>query len=92
MENISRIHSVRTGTAEPCPLCSQGFWTGDDSGKWLDQQTNHMLEAHGCRLLHVGQETSEGADGLWQLTVAVLGVPRDEDAEPDEDDSTPQIH
>jgi hypothetical protein len=75
-EDAVRIYSVRTGIGKPCPVCGRGVWSGDDPGDWLDQQVNHLLEEHGWRLLHVGQETTDDRDGNpWQHTVAVLGEP-----------------
>jgi hypothetical protein len=42
----------------------------------MHEQANHMVETHGWKLLHVGQETATDADGKpWQHTVAVVGEP-----------------
>ncbi|MCC5074253.1 hypothetical protein [Xanthomonas campestris] len=39
---------------------------------------NHLISAHGCSLIHVGGETTEGPDGKpWQGTIAVLGSPEE---------------
>ena len=53
-----------------CEECAQAL-SGDDD---FEMKVNHYLREHGYRLLHVGQETTDGPDGKpWQLTVAVLG-------------------
>jgi hypothetical protein len=57
------IFSIRTGVDRRCPVCGKAVSSGQDSGGRFDQQTNHLLEAHGWRLLHVGQETSTDSDG-----------------------------
>jgi len=38
------------------------------------ESTNHYIEQHGYKVLHVGAETSRDMDGKpWHSTVAVLG-------------------
>jgi hypothetical protein len=75
-EQIQEILSIRGGFATTCPECDAQLWEGDDPLDWFDQQTNHLLSAHGWRLLHVGQETTRDLDGTpWHQTVAVLGRP-----------------
>ena len=40
----------------------------------FEKLCNHLIQEHGLKCLHVGQETAPGSDGKpWQSTVAVFG-------------------
>ena len=66
---IRHIVRIDTNISKSCEHCSE--WTG---GKEFAKSVNHYLEAHGYKLLHVGQETTHGENGNpWQLTVSLLG-------------------
>jgi len=39
----------------------------------LSVPINHYIQKHGYKLLHVGPYTSEGDEGPWQGTTAILG-------------------
>ncbi|XXY13354.1 hypothetical protein WME88_34345 [Sorangium sp. So ce216] len=59
-----------------CGICGGGF---GDNGYYphFERQVNHYLGHPGCRLLHVGQESSIDGDGRpYQSTVAVVAIPR----------------
>jgi hypothetical protein len=50
-------------------LCRGVSLGGDD----FEKGCNHLIQEHGMKCLHVGQESDEGDDGLWHFTVAVFG-------------------
>lgn len=39
----------------------------------IEEQINHLIQAHGYKLLHVGQQTDTGGEGNYLSTVAILG-------------------
>ena len=68
MENIGQVVRVSSGEYGGCRFCG----TAEDQS--LEKQINHYLQ-HGCRLLHVGSETTRSQEGaIWHCTVAVLGL------------------
>lgn len=74
MDDIEQVIQVFSDTSVSCALCDKGAGLWSESEDWLAEQVNHLLE-HGCRLLHVGQETSLDLEGRpSQRTTAVLGV------------------
>ncbi len=76
--DLQSVIQVFSGAWSPCPLCSEtggaGYGPVSDEAD-VATRVNHLLSEHDCELLHVGQQTQDGADGPWQLTTAVLGVP-----------------
>lgn len=63
------IARVSTDEASSCAYCKEFI----DGSRDFAKGVNHYLQAHGCELKHVGQETIEGSDGKpWQTTVAIL--------------------
>jgi hypothetical protein len=59
---------------------SSSIWRGcehchERMGDSIEDQIAHYVQAHGYRLLHVGQESTHHPDGrdLWHSTVAILG-------------------
>ena len=73
MDNTEEVIQVFSDVSTGCPRCEEGpAWSDVD---WFADQVNHLL-GHGYRLLHVGQESTAGAEGQpWQRTTAVLAVP-----------------
>jgi hypothetical protein len=62
---------VSTDEWKGCPMTGCEFYMG--SGKF-EESCNHLLQAHGLKCLHVGQETGEDSSGKpWHKTVAVFG-------------------
>jgi hypothetical protein len=77
MEEIGKIHEVSTHILGGCPVCGSLPARVDlDSMEDIAPRVNHMLEVHGLRLLHVGQQTGTATNGEpFIATVAVLGEP-----------------
>jgi len=66
----SVVH-VSTSVGRPCRINGCGFFLGLDK---FQESCNHLIQQHGLKCLHVGQETSHDNDGKpWQSTVAVFG-------------------
>ena len=69
MKTIESIIRIDSNTGGSCPF-SCGFYREHD--KFADA-VNHMIQAHGCTVEHIGQESMIGGDGApYQMTVAVL--------------------
>lgn len=65
------IVTVSTTVEQSCPFC--GEWMGGEMK--FDESVRHLIEAHGCTLLHVGtQTTPDQKGGPWHSTVAVVGT------------------
>lgn len=68
-EIMKHIVKVSTNIGESCEHCSEQVGVGN-----FTSGVNHYMDAHGYKLLHVGQESEHSPDGgLWHSTVAVLG-------------------
>lgn len=65
---VNHVVHISTNIGVSCEHCSESI--GVDR---FAESINHYINKHGYKLLHVGQETSEGSDGLWHHSVAVLG-------------------
>ena len=66
---VKQTVQVSSHITKGCEECDKGF--GPESE--VAEQINHYLN-HGYKLLHIGQETSEGIGGkIWQNTIAILG-------------------
>jgi hypothetical protein len=69
--NVKHVLTLSTNVISPCEHCDR---FGPDSHDRLAQAINHYLEAHGYRLLHIGQDTTRNNEGeLWHATIAILG-------------------
>lgn len=71
---MKQVIQILSDVSGPCAICGDGigFSNFDEA---FEKQINHYL-GHGCRLLHVGQESSTDGEGNpYQRTTAVLGVP-----------------
>lgn len=78
MEQVRRTKQLFSDVFGPCPVegCpgvdTDSFYNDDH----LTADANHLIQAHGWQLLHVGQDTTTDADGNpWQRTTMVLGEP-----------------
>jgi hypothetical protein len=70
--DVKEVLEVSSNVIKQCPHCAGGFKFSDPPD--LGERINHFIKQHGYKLLHVGQETCESANGyLWQTTVAILG-------------------
>jgi hypothetical protein len=70
-EGVTHVVRLSSSIGQHCQLCSAAI--GYDE-KGLATEINHYITEHGCRLLHIGQETSRDDKGSpWQSTVAFLG-------------------
>lgn len=70
MEITSVKHTIKLSTDEMsgCAFCSQSFGTS------LDWDINHLIQAHGGKLLHVGTQSLNVADEpAYYSTVALVG-------------------
>lgn len=68
MENVKHVVHINTDIGKGCEFCH--FTIGGDR---FAESVNHYIEAHGFRLLHVGQETVSGENSPVAVTAAVLG-------------------
>jgi hypothetical protein len=76
LSDVKQVTRVSSSVGEPCPFCDGGASMSDRDGTvFLVNQVNHLIEAHGFHVLHVGQETEWTEDGdIAQYTIAVLGT------------------
>ncbi len=71
LSDTQQVTYLSTSVGKFCSHCSGELLGLDRFG----ESVNHLIEKHGYRLLHVGQETTRGDDGNgWHSTVAVLGL------------------
>jgi hypothetical protein len=71
MDPVRRIAQIHSDVFGGCPGCEEYSGLSDD----LDERVNHLI-GHGWKVLHVGQETTDGMGGEpWQRTTVVLGEP-----------------
>ena len=76
---LKTVH-LSSAVGRACEEC-----LAEDSPDFLDTapedvgaQINHYLEVHGYELIHVGQQTGRDQAGHpWQMTVAIVGKPRE---------------
>jgi hypothetical protein len=70
---IRHVIYLSTNSSARCEFCEEAFgFMSLEVAKGI----NHLLQNHGCRLLHVGTETSHDDEGKpWHSTVAILGAP-----------------
>ena len=62
---------VSTNEGTGCPIEGCDFFIGLEK---FQESCNHLLQKHGLKCLHVGQETSHDNEGKpWHSTVAVFG-------------------
>jgi hypothetical protein len=64
------IITVNSNIFRGCPLCNS---VPLDGSKGFDEACNHLLQTHGLKCLHVGQETINDGGKPWETTVAVFG-------------------
>ena len=72
------VHAVQVSTDvhQLCQVCRAEVPSAENIANWI----NHYIDAHGYRLLHVGQQSTMDFEGKpYQTTVAVLGKPRSRD-------------
>lgn len=76
LSDVKQVTRVSSQVWEACPFCDDGASMSERDGTvFLVNQVNHLIEAHGFRLLHVGQQTDWTEAGeTVQYTVAVLGT------------------
>lgn len=66
-DTIEHVVTLNTSIHRACDEC-------DRFNKSAPDDANHYIKDHGYQLLHVGQETDHGDEGLWHSTVFVLGT------------------
>ena len=67
--DIRHVVHIATNVSTGCEHCVHSI-----GGERFAESVHHYVEAHGYRLLHIGQETENGPEGAWHSTVAVLGT------------------
>ena len=81
-EDVGQIVHVFSSTMTGCPICRETGGPGDGASfddTYFETRVNHLLAEHDGRLLHVGQQSDTDAEGNpWQMTVAVVGVSRED--------------
>jgi hypothetical protein len=72
---VVRVCEIRSDVWEPCPACGHTVAYGHDIGHALADRVNHLIDTHGWKLLHVGQETTGSREhgNAYDVTVAVVG-------------------
>lgn len=69
-EGVKHVSQISSANSHACDFCSE-FIGGEDR---FEASVNHYLQAHGCVLLHVGQQTTFDSDYRpWQTTIAIVG-------------------
>lgn len=64
----SAVVTISSDVGSKCKHCDEFLGLNK-----FDFSVNHYIQAHGYRILHVGQQTSYDAESKpWQSTVAVL--------------------
>ena len=78
IRDVKHVIEITSSNVAPCLICqSEPLRVEPGSLTSIAERVNHYIEAHGFRLLHVGQQSSWDRNGQqWQSTVAVLGVDR----------------
>lgn len=72
---VGQVVQVFSSIMTPCPFCSGDASKYDDT--YVASRINHLLDEHSGVLLHVGQQTDTDGDGKpWQMTTAIVGIPR----------------
>ena len=68
MQDVKHTVALSSDVVRSCDHCAESI--GDN----VTASINHFIQVHGYRLLNVGTETSQDADGnLRHSTVAILG-------------------
>jgi hypothetical protein len=68
-EGVNHVVYISTDESKGCDHCD--FRVGFEN---FAESINHYIDAHGYKLLHVGQESSRDINGNpFHLTVAVVG-------------------
>ncbi len=77
MDEIGKIYEIGIHMLDGSRICNSLPAGVDlDNMENIALRMNHMLEVHGLRLLHVGQQTGTAANGEPSFaTVAMLGQP-----------------
>lgn len=76
IQESKAIITVSNSLSHHCPFDCEGAQTR--SFNEFQDVVNHLISVHGCALLHVGNETTEGPNSKpWQSTIAVLGSPEE---------------
>lgn len=70
---VKAIIHVTTYMSTGCPFYCRD--SGMIGGENFQAGVNHLLNRHGCTLLHVGSETQSSDGGAWLASVATLGSP-----------------
>lgn len=71
ISNTKKVIRVDSDTFKTCPYPGCGHSRKNNQS--IDVDINHMLN-HGAKLIHIGQETSIGGTGPYQMTVAIFSV------------------
>lgn len=68
MKTVQRTIELSSNIHRGCDHCNESFTENVSEG------INHLISAHGYRLLHVGTESTLAQDGSpYHTTVAILG-------------------
>ena len=73
--DVKHVIEITSDKAGPCVVCQRPpLQLEPGSLVSVAERVNHYIEAHGYRLLHIGQQSSWDRNGQqWQSTVAMLG-------------------
>jgi hypothetical protein len=82
ISDVRHVVHISTGIGTGCKHCHHSIGL-----ERFAESINHYIEAHGYRLLHVGQQTEGYSENPYQTTVAVVGTTLSADELP----SRPQV-
>lgn len=68
--NAKEIFRVSSAESSSCALCSESI----DGPTWFTRAVNHYIQDHGCKLVHVGQESTGYVEDKYETTVAILAL------------------
>jgi hypothetical protein len=72
VSEIQHIVQISSNIETGCEHCYHAI-----GGNVFANSVNHYIKEHGYTLLHMGQQTEHGSEGLSHSTVAVLGTSRE---------------
>lgn len=85
MQDVKQVYEIRSDFEVSCPVCHDRVVDRTLASTKYDEsapvRVNHMLEAHGWRLLHVGSQTVDGVEGGREVAT-VYSLCATEDSEP----------
>lgn len=75
MSEIQHVIAISSDIHTGCQECNEWKNPSEFSGSAAAEKANHYVQAHGYRILHIGQETGTDNEGRpHQNTVIIVGT------------------